>query len=212
MSQIVVLGAGLGSVITACEMKDELGPDGRLTAVDLGTTCNFVPSAPWGAVGWRERTEFPVDPTEIFARRVTALRIEGTRGVYPSDNRTELRDGSSLHHDHLILATGLAFDEVEGLGPSAYAFGLRDRPCRNGAARFDARIASRFRRRGDPLRGPAAHPAAQPQLGLFRRRQDRFREALPPHGPAGQGGYLLRESRARRARYPLEELRVERGE
>ncbi len=119
MSHIVVLGAGLGGVIMAYEMKDKLGPDDTLTVVNLGSTYAFVPSNPWVAVGWRERDDISVDLTGVFAKRGIALRPEGARRVHPDENRIELNDGSSLAYDFLIVATGpqLAFDEVEGLGP-----------------------------------------------------------------------------------------------
>ena len=38
MSRIVVLGAGLGGVIMAYEMKEKLGADDELTVVNLGST------------------------------------------------------------------------------------------------------------------------------------------------------------------------------
>jgi sulfide:quinone oxidoreductase len=120
MSHIVVLGAGLGGVIMAYEMKDKLGPDDTLTVVNLGTVYSFVPSNPWVAVGWRDREDISVDLTAIFARRGILLRPEGARRVHPDENRIELNDGSSLPYDYLVIATGpeLAFDEIEGLGPA----------------------------------------------------------------------------------------------
>ena len=102
MSHIVVLGAGLGGVIMAYEMKAKLSRDHRLTVVNLGSTYSFVPSNPWVAVGWRQP--------------------EGAKRVYPNDNRIELNDGSVVDYDYLIIATGpaLAFDEIPGLGPEAH--------------------------------------------------------------------------------------------
>ena len=121
MSRIAVLGAGLGGVIMAYEMKDKLGPDDTLTVVNMGSSYSFVPSNPWVAVGWRGRDDISVDLTGIFAKRGIALRPEGAKRVHPAENRIELNDGSSLDYDFLIIATGpeLAFDEIEGLGPEA---------------------------------------------------------------------------------------------
>lgn len=121
MSRIVVLGAGLGGVIMAYEMKDKLGPEDELTVVNLGTTYSFVPSNPWVAVGWREREDISVDLNGIFDKRGIKLRPEGARRVHPEESRIELNDGSFLDYDYLILAAGpdLAFNEIEGLGPEA---------------------------------------------------------------------------------------------
>ncbi|MGD9844795.1 MAG: NAD(P)/FAD-dependent oxidoreductase [Variibacter sp.] len=122
MSHIVVLGAGLGGIIMAYEMKAKLGRDDRLTVVNLGSTYSFVPSNPWVAVGWRQPEDIAVDLVPVLKPRGIELRPEGARRVYPSDNRIELNDGAMIDYDYLIVATGpdLAFDEVPGLGPNAY--------------------------------------------------------------------------------------------
>jgi sulfide:quinone oxidoreductase len=121
MSHVVVLGAGLGGVIMAYEMKAKLGPADQLTVVNLGSSFSFVPSNPWVAVGWRKREETSVDLVAAFAGKGIALKPEGARRVHPAENRIELNDGASVAYDYLIIATGpeLAFDEVPGLGPEA---------------------------------------------------------------------------------------------
>lgn len=122
MSQIVVLGAGLGGTIMAFEMKEKMRKEDRLTVVNLGKTYSFVPSNPWVAVGWREREDISVDLAPVLARRGIALRPEGARRVHPKENRIELNDGSFVDYDYLVVATGpdLAFDEVPGLGPDGF--------------------------------------------------------------------------------------------
>ncbi|MCT8998547.1 NAD(P)/FAD-dependent oxidoreductase [Chelativorans intermedius] len=122
MSHIVILGAGLGGVIMAYEMKDRLRSSDTLTVVNLGSTYSFVPSNPWVAVGWRKPEEITVELEPVFRQRGIGLRPEGARRVHPAENRIELQDGSFLDYDYLIVATGpdLAFDEVPGLGPQGH--------------------------------------------------------------------------------------------
>lgn len=119
MSRIVILGAGLGGVIMAYEMKAKMRASDDLTVVNLGSTYAFVPSNPWVAVGWRKPEEITVDLAAVFKRAGITLRPEGARRVDPAANRIELNDGSTVDYDYLIIATGpdLAFDEVPGLGP-----------------------------------------------------------------------------------------------
>lgn len=121
MAHVVVLGAGLGGVIMAYEMKAKLGPGDRLTVINLGDRFAFVPSNPWVAVGWRTRDEVTVDLRGIFKARGIELRPEGAKRVIPADNRIELNNGEVVAYDYLIVATGpnLAFDEIPGLGPDA---------------------------------------------------------------------------------------------
>ncbi|PHP68426.1 pyridine nucleotide-disulfide oxidoreductase [Zhengella mangrovi] len=122
MAHVVVLGAGLGGTIMAYEMKDQLGPNDKLTVVNRGDKYSFVPSNPWVAVGWRKPEEIEVDLVKAFGRRGIALEPGGAKRVHPAENRIELEDGRSLDYDYLIIATGpeLAFDEIEGFGPQNF--------------------------------------------------------------------------------------------
>ncbi len=122
MAHIVILGAGLGGVIMAYEMKARLRKEDSLTVVNLGSTYTFVPSNPWVAVGWRKAEEVSVELAPVFAKRGIALRPEGARRLYPQEKRLELNNGESMTYDYLVIATGpdLAFDEVPGLGPAGH--------------------------------------------------------------------------------------------
>jgi len=120
MAHIVVMGAGLGGLPMAYEMKELARKEDRVTVVGLGDTYHFVPSNPWVAVRWRKRKdiEFPIAP--YLAKKGIAYDGRGVKRVHPKDNRLELNDGSNLAYDVLVIATGpkLAFDEIEGLGPN----------------------------------------------------------------------------------------------
>jgi sulfide:quinone oxidoreductase len=122
MTHVVVLGAGLGGVIMAYEVKDLLGPDHKVSVISKGTSFSFVPSNPWVAVGWRSKDEIEVDLTAAMARKAIALIPEGAARIHPAENRVELTTGASVAYDYLILATGpdLAFDEIPGLGPQGH--------------------------------------------------------------------------------------------
>ncbi|MBN9245018.1 MAG: NAD(P)/FAD-dependent oxidoreductase [Mesorhizobium sp.] len=122
MSHVVILGAGLGGVIMAYEMKAKLRREDRLTVVNLGSTYSFVPSNPWVAVGWRQPKDITVDLGPIMRKRGIELRLEGAERVEPALNQVRLNGGDVVDYDYLVIATGpdLAFDEVPGLGPSAH--------------------------------------------------------------------------------------------
>ncbi len=122
MAEIVVIGAGLGGVIMAYEMKDQMRPEDRLTVVTKDPVYHFVPSNPWVAVKWRTRESVEVDLAPTFARRGIAFKPVPVSKVVPDENRLELEDGSTLRYDYLVIATGpeLAFDEIEGLGPDGF--------------------------------------------------------------------------------------------
>ena len=122
MAHILVLGAGLGGVVMAYEMKDRLRPEDRITVVTKDPQYHFVPSNPWIAVKWRQREDIQIDLAPTFAKRGIDFRPVAATRVVPSENRVELADGSSIDYDFLIIATGpeLAFDEIEGFGPDGH--------------------------------------------------------------------------------------------
>jgi sulfide:quinone oxidoreductase len=121
VAHIVVLGAGLGGTIMAYELREQIGKEHSVSVVTLGTKYSFVPSNPWVGVGWRDRTAVEVDLTTTMSRLDIKLFPQGAAGVVPSEKRLQLNDGVSLPYDYLVIATGpeLAFDEIEGFGPSA---------------------------------------------------------------------------------------------
>lgn len=119
---VAVLGAGLGGAIAAFEIKEALKKSADVTVVSQGDTYHFVPSNPWVAVGWRNREAITVALPPIFKKRGIGFTGIGARRVEPQENRIVLNDGSILPYDYLVIATGpeLAFDEIEGLGPSGF--------------------------------------------------------------------------------------------
>ncbi len=122
MAHIVIIGAGLGGMPMAYEIREAARAEDRITVVSDSPIFHFVPSNPWVAVDWRKRDEIELDVAPLLARRGIDFVPTGVRRVHPGENRLELADGGRLDYDFLIVATGpkLAFDEVEGLGPQGH--------------------------------------------------------------------------------------------
>ena len=126
MSEVVVLGAGLGGTLVTYELLPHLGPGVRLTLIGQDTRYHFVPSNPWVAVGWRERADIEADLAGVMQRKGVRYLTQGAKRVDPQARRVELNDGESLTYDYLVIATGpdLAFDEIEGLGPNGHTHSI----------------------------------------------------------------------------------------
>ena len=120
MAHIVIIGAGIGGLPMAYEMRDNARPDDRITVVARDARFHFVPSNPWVAVNWRTREDIELDPAEPLRKKNIEFIAQSVRRVHPGDNAIELEDGQSISYDYLVIATGpkLAFDEVPGLGPN----------------------------------------------------------------------------------------------
>ena len=61
MAKVVVMGAGLGGVACAYEMKKKLGKAHEVTMVGSSAFFEFTPSNPWILVGWRTAPQTRVD-------------------------------------------------------------------------------------------------------------------------------------------------------
>jgi sulfide:quinone oxidoreductase len=122
MAHIVVLGAGLGGMPAAYELRAALGKTHQITVVNAVDYFQFVPSNPWVAVGWREREAITVPIAPALRKRDIAFVGQPVTRIDAAGNKLELKDGSELTYDYLVITTGpkLAFDEVPGAGPEGH--------------------------------------------------------------------------------------------
>jgi sulfide:quinone oxidoreductase len=116
------MGAGIGGMAMAYEMRAKAGKADVVTVVSNTPKFHFVPSNPWVAVNWRKRDEVELEIEPLLTKRKIEFIGTGVKRVRPDENVLELDDGRRLDYDFLIIATGpkLAFDEIEGLGPHGH--------------------------------------------------------------------------------------------
>ena len=67
MARIVILGAGIGGVPMAFEMKEMVGKKHDVTVISDTPTFHFVPSNPWIPPKWRKPEDLKI---ELAPRRV----------------------------------------------------------------------------------------------------------------------------------------------
>ncbi|KAA3653428.1 MAG: NAD(P)/FAD-dependent oxidoreductase [Proteobacteria bacterium] len=122
MAHIVIVGAGLGGLPMAYEMKALARAEDRITVVANTGRFHFTPSNPWVAVNWRKRNDIELEIAPLLAKKKIDFVEQAVTQVHAADNHLTLADGSSLAYDVLVLATGpqLAFDEIPGLGPAGH--------------------------------------------------------------------------------------------
>jgi len=126
MAHIVILGAGTGGMPAAYELRAKIDKSHKITVINAVDYFQFVPSNPWVAVGWRERSEttIPIRPylekkgIDFIGQRVDRIDAAG--------NQLTLANGEQVAYDYLIITTGpkLAFDEVPGAGPGGFTHSI----------------------------------------------------------------------------------------
>ena len=119
MSNIVILGGGIGGISAAFELKDALGDKHDIVLVSDQDNFEFTPSNPWVAVKWRKPDAIRLDLRELMPKH--GIRFVGTavKRVQPESHGLLLENDEVLSYDFLVIASGprLAFDEIPGLGP-----------------------------------------------------------------------------------------------
>jgi sulfide:quinone oxidoreductase len=119
MAHIVIMGAGLGGMPAAYEMRAQLPAEHRVTVVNATGHFQFTPSNPWIAVGWRERKQTTLAIGPLLARKGIAFIAKAVKAIDAAASRLTLDGGDTLAYDYLVITTGpkLSFDEVPGAGP-----------------------------------------------------------------------------------------------
>lgn len=122
MAHVVVVGAGVGGLPIAYDLRKHLGKDHQVTVVSNVADFTFTPSNPWVGVGWRKRKDVSIPLAPILKRKKINFIHQALTALHPDENKLTLANGEAVNYDYLVIATGpkLAFDDVEGLGPDGH--------------------------------------------------------------------------------------------
>ena len=119
MARIVVMGAGLGGMSAAYELRETLGKAHEVVLVGQGESFGFTPSNPWLAVGWRKLDDISVEIARHVGKRGIRYDGSGVERIDAETNAIVTGKGERIDYDYLLICTGpkLAFEEVPGSGP-----------------------------------------------------------------------------------------------
>ena len=119
MARIVVVGAGLGGMSAAYEVRETLGKAHEVTLVGKGELFGFTPSNPWLAVGWRKPGDITLKVADHVGKHGIAFNGDGVERIDADGDAVVTGTGERIPYDYLLICTGpkLAFDEVAGTGP-----------------------------------------------------------------------------------------------
>src|SRR5512137_2287054 len=99
---IVILGGGIGGIVTARDLRKHLGEDHRIILVDKNAYHTFQPSYLWLVIGWRT----PAVITKQFSA-LSKYGIEFHQGsvteIDPA-KQTVSTDQGTLGYDYLVIA------------------------------------------------------------------------------------------------------------
>jgi len=122
MAHIVIIGAGLGGMAGAYEMKKAVGEKHQVTVINERDRFQFIPSNPWLAVGWRESKDISFEIKPYLAKKDIGFIAQRVEQIDPNSKQLTLANAETVDYDYLVIATGprLAFEEVTGSGPNGF--------------------------------------------------------------------------------------------
>ena len=175
---VVVLGGGVGGVVTANELRKRLDREHRVILVDREGRHIFWPSLLWLQVGLREPEAISRDLNSLQHKGIEVIKGEAT--VLDPAGKTVQVNGRTLQADYLVVSLGaqLAPERIPGLmegGHNLYslagATAIRDERRRLEAGRLVVLTA------GMPYKCPAA-PYEAAMLLDYDLRKRKLRERV----------------------------------
>ncbi|MBD1860037.1 MULTISPECIES: NAD(P)/FAD-dependent oxidoreductase [Leptolyngbya] len=119
MANIVVIGAGLGGLPTAYELRHLLPDCHTVTLISEQPKFTFIPGL--------ARVALDIDPLDHFQLEIEPLArqhgldlVNGRVTAFnPHSKRITVENGQTIDYDYVVIATGpgFAFDQIPGLGP-----------------------------------------------------------------------------------------------
>jgi len=117
---ILILGGGVGGIITANALRQQLADEHRIVVVDKRAEYVFTPSLLWVMVGWRQPKQITKGLRRLLRSGVEVLQAE-VQAVDVDRNRVHTSD-EELAYDYLVVALGadLAPDAIPGFSEAAH--------------------------------------------------------------------------------------------
>jgi sulfide:quinone oxidoreductase len=118
MAHVVVIGAGLGGLPAAYELRHVLPREHQITLISNQPKFTFVPSLPWIALGLKSLDRIQLDLAAIVPQHGIELIQSNVTAIDPKARQITMGD-RTLDYDYAVIATGpeLAMDTLPGLGP-----------------------------------------------------------------------------------------------
>ena len=120
---VVILGGGVGGVVTAMTLRKRLPSQHRVIIVDRESRHLFSPSLLWLMTGSRSESSI-TRPVEKLSRKGIEVIQEEIVEILPETKQVRLGSGKSLDADHLVVSLGAELDPdaVPGLAEVGHSF------------------------------------------------------------------------------------------
>ena len=87
MARIIIVGAGIGGVSMAYEMKELSRSEDEVIVISDSDTFHFVPSNPWVAVKWRKPEDIKIELAPYLNKKGIEFIHSALTSIHPEENR-----------------------------------------------------------------------------------------------------------------------------
>ncbi|HEY9641452.1 MAG TPA: FAD/NAD(P)-binding oxidoreductase [Coleofasciculaceae cyanobacterium] len=118
MAHVIVIGAGLGGLPAAYELRHVLPRQHQVTLISNQPKFTFVPSLPWVGLGLRSLDRIQLELVKIVPQHGIELILDTVTAIDPKSKQMTLQH-RTLAYDYVVIATGpeLDVESLPGLGP-----------------------------------------------------------------------------------------------
>ncbi|HEC27987.1 MAG TPA: NAD(P)/FAD-dependent oxidoreductase [Gammaproteobacteria bacterium] len=119
---IIVLGGGIGGIVTATLLRKQLPPEHRVVLIEREARHVFAPSFPWVMAGLRRPRKISRSRTRLS--RLGVELIQGDIEKIDAEQRSVQVNGQQITGDYLVIALGaeMAAETIPGLSEAGHTF------------------------------------------------------------------------------------------
>jgi len=122
MKTIIILGGGVGGIVTANELSNKLSGEHKIILIEKNKEHTFAPSYLWLMNGDRKKEQIQVPLRSLLKKNIEVVNAV-VNEVIPAEQKVKA-DDKEYHYDFLVIALGvdLAPEKIQGWEEGIHTF------------------------------------------------------------------------------------------